>query len=123
MLASKDFGRVASTSKANSRVLLRCGECAGRTAFATLPDRRLVRTPEIRAFFGSLPDSVKSFPSTRKCALALGAVVLAEGADLGVDLGVEPVGPLHGRLEVVQDQPPGDPAEVPEGALQAAEEV
>ncbi len=32
-----------------------------------------------------------------------GAVVLAEGADLGVDLGVEPVGLLHGGLEVVQD--------------------
>ena len=29
----------------------------------------------------------------------------------------------HGRLEVVQDQAPGHPAEVPEGALQAAEEV
>ena len=52
-----------------------------------------------------------------------GPVMFAEGADLGVDLRVEPVGLLHGRLEVVQDQPPGDAAEVPEGALQAAEEV
>ena len=40
--------------------------------FAALPDRRLVLTPEIRAFLGFLPDSVNSFPSTRKCALALG---------------------------------------------------
>ena len=52
-----------------------------------------------------------------------GAVVLAEGADLGVELGIEPVGLLHGGLEVVQDQPPGHAAEVAEGILQAAEEV
>src|SRR4051795_6782488 len=52
-----------------------------------------------------------------------GPVMFAEGADLGVDLRVEPVGLLHGRLEVVQDQPPGDAAEVPEGALKAAKEV
>ena len=30
---------------------------------------------------------------------------------------------VHGGLEVVQDQAPGHPAEVPEGVLQAAEEV
>src|SRR6478752_2209759 len=52
-----------------------------------------------------------------------GAVVLAEGADLGIELGVEPIGLLDGRLEVVEDQASGDPAEVPEGILEAAEEV
>src|SRR5512135_2137710 len=49
----------------------RLGDCSGSTVFAALPDRRLVLTPEIRAFPGSLPDSLSSFPSTRKCALAL----------------------------------------------------
>src|SRR5512135_2960073 len=49
----------------------RFGDCSGSTVFAALPDRRLVLTPEIRAFLGFLPDSVNSFPSTRKCALAL----------------------------------------------------
>src|SRR5512135_11866 len=52
----------------------RFGDCSGSTVFAALPDRRLVLTPEIRAFLGFLPDSVNSFPSTRKCALALGPV-------------------------------------------------
>jgi hypothetical protein len=50
-------------------------------------------------------------------------IVFAEGADLGVELGVEPVGLRDGRLEVVQDEAARDPAEVPEGVLQAAEEV
>src|SRR5512135_306586 len=54
----------------------RFGDCSGSTVFAALPDRRLVLTPEIRAFLGFLPDSVSSFPSTRKCALALGLQVL-----------------------------------------------
>src|SRR5512135_3252792 len=57
------------------------------------------------------------------CRQEHGPVVFAEGADLGVDLRVEPVGRLHGGLEVVQDQAPGHAAEMPEGALQAAEEV
>src|SRR5512135_3054841 len=52
----------------------RLGDCSGSTVFAALPDRRLVLTPEIRAFLGFLPESVSSFPSTRKCALALGIV-------------------------------------------------
>src|SRR5512135_502617 len=47
------------------------GDCSGSTVFAALPDRRLVLTPEIRAFLGLLPGSVSSFPSKRKCALAL----------------------------------------------------
>jgi hypothetical protein len=51
------------------------------------------------------------------------AVMFAETADLGVDLGIEPVGLLHGRLEVIQDQSPGHPAKATEGPLQAAEEV
>ena len=50
------------------------------------------------------------------------AVMLAEGADLGVELGIEPVGLLHGGLEVVQDQPSRHSAEVAEGVLDAAEE-
>ena len=51
------------------------------------------------------------------------AVMLAEGADLGIELGIEPVGLLHGGLEVIQDQPPRCSAEVAEGILDAAEEV
>jgi uncharacterized protein YndB with AHSA1/START domain len=39
--------------------------------FAALPDHRFVLTPEIMASLGVLPGSVKSLPSTRKCALAL----------------------------------------------------
>src|SRR5690606_27698509 len=38
-----------------------------------------------------------------------GAVVGGERADLGVELGIEPVGPRHGGLEVVEDQLPGHP--------------
>src|SRR4051812_6929318 len=52
-----------------------------------------------------------------------GPLMFADGADLGVDLRVEPVGLLHGRLEIVQDQPSGDVAEVPAGALKAAKQV
>ena len=51
------------------------------------------------------------------------SVVLGEGADLGIELGIEPVGLLHGRLEVIQDQPPRCSAKVTEGVLDAAEKV
>ena len=33
------------------------------------------------------------------------SVVFGEGADLGIELGIEPVGLLHGSLEVIQDEP------------------
>src|SRR5487761_2115417 len=59
----------------------------------------------------------------RTCWQEHRAVMFAEGADLRVDLRVEPIRLLHGRLEVVQDKAPGHPAEMPEGVLQAAEEV
>ena len=49
--------------------------------------------------------------------------MLGEGAHLGIELGIEPVGLRHGRLEVVQDQAAGHAAEVAEGVLEAAEEV
>ena len=49
--------------------------------------------------------------------------MLAEGADLGVELGIEPVGLLHGGAEVVQDQSPRRTAELAEGVLDAAEKV
>ena len=51
------------------------------------------------------------------------AVVLAEGADLGVELGIEPVGLLHGGLEVIQDQPSRCSAEVAKGVFDAAKEI
>src|SRR5262245_19430033 len=50
------------------------------------------------------------------------AIVLAEGADLGIDLGVEPIGFGDGGLEIVEDQALRHAAEVPEGVLQATEE-
>ena len=49
--------------------------------------------------------------------------MLAKGADLGVELGIEPVGLLHRGAEVIQDQPPWRSAEMAEGILEAAEEV
>ena len=49
--------------------------------------------------------------------------MLAEGADLGVELGIEPVGLLHSGLEVIQDQPPRHSAKMAKGTLDAAEEV
>ena len=47
--------------------------------------------------------------------------MLRKGADLGVDLRIEPVGLGDGGAEIVQDQPLGHAAEIPEGVLQAAE--
>src|SRR5512135_2867620 len=77
----------------------RFGDCSGSTVFAALPDRRLVLTPEIRAFLGFLPDSVNSFPSTRKCALALG-VPGGPRWDLGrAGCGVPRDGVLLARVE------------------------
>ena len=51
------------------------------------------------------------------------AVVPAERLELGNQLGIEPVGMLHRRLEIVDDQRLGNAAEVREGVLQAADEV
>ena len=51
------------------------------------------------------------------------AVVLAERLHLGRQLGIEPVGMRHGRLEVVDDQRSRHAAEMPEGVFQAAQKV
>ena len=51
------------------------------------------------------------------------AVVLAEREQLGIQLGIEPVGMRDGRLEVVDDQRLGHPAEMPEGILDRPQEV
>ena len=50
------------------------------------------------------------------------AIVLAERLDLGVDLGIEPVGMADCGAKVVEDERAGHAAEVPEGVLQAADE-
>jgi hypothetical protein len=51
------------------------------------------------------------------------AVVLAEGADLRVELGIEPVGLRHGGLEVIQDQPSRYSTEVTKRIFDAAKEI
>ena len=51
------------------------------------------------------------------------SVVLAEGADLGIELGIKPVGLLYGRLKVIEDKPPWYSAEVTEGIFNAAKEL
>lgn len=48
------------------------------------------------------------------------AVVSAEGLELGIDLGIEPVGAQHGGFEVVDIEDFGHAAEVPEGVFQTA---
>src|SRR5512135_3417619 len=53
----------------------RFGDCSGSTVFAALPDRRLVLTPEIRAFLGFLPDSVKLFSINEKVCAGPGSKV------------------------------------------------
>ncbi len=52
-----------------------------------------------------------------------GAVVSAEGFELGIDVGIEPVGAQHGGFEVVDIEDFGHAAEVPEGVFQAAQEA
>ena len=49
-----------------------------------------------------------------------GAVVSAEGFELGIDLGIEPVGAQHGGFKVVDIEDLGHAAEVPEGVFQTA---
>ena len=90
----------------------------------------LLQAGEASPFEGVVLDVVDAFldlPLVAGCVGPRGpedqAVVLAKGADLGVELGIEPVGLLHGGLEVIQDQPPWYSAEVAEGTLDAAEEV
>ena len=51
------------------------------------------------------------------------AVVTAELLDLGVELGVKPVGSEHTGLEVVDDDRAGHTAEVLEGVLETLDEV
>src|SRR5207247_1392438 len=51
------------------------------------------------------------------------AVVGCEGLDLGIELGLEPVGLLDGGPEVIQDQSPGHAAEVIERILNTTNEV
>ena len=50
-------------------------------------------------------------------------VMLAEGADLPVDVRVVPVGLGDRGFEVIDHEGLGHPAEMPEGILQAANEV
>ncbi len=50
-------------------------------------------------------------------------IVLAEGANFGVELGIEPIARLYRAAEVIEYQPPCRSTKVPEGALDAAEEV
>src|SRR5512135_3059334 len=81
----------------------RFGDCSGSTVFAALPDRRLVLTPEIRACLGLLADSVSSFPSTRKCPLALSPLVSTQQEPLywqllGTDLLCRPSEVTRGCL-------------------------
>ena len=52
-----------------------------------------------------------------------GAVVLAERLHLRRQHGIEPIGMLHRRLQVVDDQRLGHAAEMGEGIFQTAEEV
>ena len=51
------------------------------------------------------------------------AVVLAEGADLGIELGIKPVGLLHGGLQVIQNQSSRCATEVAKGTFNAAKEI
>ncbi len=51
------------------------------------------------------------------------AVVRGEGAELGVQVGIVPIGPRDGRLEIVDHQRLGNAAEVEEGVLEDANEV
>jgi len=52
-----------------------------------------------------------------------GAVVPTELADLGVEIGIEPVGLDDRGLEIVHDQRPGNAAEMPEGVFQRPDEI
>ena len=87
---------------------------------------RLVKRRPFRALSLGIVDAFLDLPLVTGRAGSSGpedtAVILAEGANLGVELGIEPVGLLHGGLEVVQDQPSRRSAEVAEGVLDAAEE-
>ena len=49
--------------------------------------------------------------------------MLGEGAQLGVQFRIKPVGRLDAGFEIVEDQHLGHAAEVPEGIFQAANEV
>jgi hypothetical protein len=51
------------------------------------------------------------------------AIVLGEGANFGIDLGIKPVGLLYGRFEVVQDKPPRYSTEVTKGVFDAPKKV
>src|SRR6185369_9639507 len=51
------------------------------------------------------------------------AVVLAERLHLGIEIGIIPVGFRDFRSQIVNDQSFGDAAEMPEGVLQATQEV
>ena len=57
----------------------------------------------------------------RSCGPEENAVVLAEGADLRVELRIEPVGLCHGGLEVIQDQPSRCSTEVTNGRFRCSE--
>ncbi len=50
------------------------------------------------------------------------AVVVGKGAELGIKVGIKPVGRFDGRLEVVEDQGPRHAAEADEGVLQTGQE-
>src|SRR3954453_12982238 len=52
MLASKDFRRADSGNKGRIKSFRGFGDRSGSTAFSALADRRLVLTPEFKAFFG-----------------------------------------------------------------------
>jgi len=49
--------------------------------------------------------------------------MFAKGLDLGMNIRIVPVGILYGGPEIIDDQGPGHTAEMPEGILQAANEV
>ena len=51
------------------------------------------------------------------------AIMLTEGSHLGIELGIVPVGLLHGRAEVIEDQSPRCAAKLAEGVLEAAQKV
>ena len=59
----------------------------------------------------------------RLCGQNHSAVMFAKGLDLRVNVRIVPVCILHGRLEIIDDQGPGDTAEMPEGIFQTANEV
>jgi len=50
-----------------------------------------------------------------------GAVVSAEGFELGIDIRIEPVGAQHGGFQIVDIEDLGHAAEVPEGVFQTAQ--